>query len=222
MVKSSSSVRWVPTLAFSALVAILGVHFSGEPEVPAGQPFTYVPPQGFNPVTLPANVNADNGVDKIWAEATAVSRIAPRVTLSHTTQETVLDGVALAPLADGLPALYAKSHGQWTEERHIVHVRPDGKRAGLIVGDLTTADDAHLKTMQMIFPDDTGTSIATASFDQVSAARLVPEFEKSLDDAMGLKKPGKKPENWLYFAYFFGATSFLIALQWIAARRAKP
>jgi hypothetical protein len=78
-----------------------------------------------------------------------------------------------------------------------------------------------LKTMQMVFPDDTGASIATASFDFVSSQRLVPEFEKSLDDATGVKKLGKKPENWLYFAYFFGAALFAIAAQFIASRRAN-
>ena len=101
-----------------------------------------------------------------------------------------------------------------------MHLRPDGAKVGLIVGDLTTAGEAHLKTMQMIFPDDTGTSIATASFDFVSAQRLVPEFEKSLDAAEGVKRLGKKPKNWLYFAYFLGAALFVIALQFIAARRA--
>jgi hypothetical protein len=221
MAKTTSPVRWVPTLAFSAVVAILAAHFSGVPEVPANKPFSYVPPTGFNPATLPNNVNADNGVDRIWVEPTAASTIAPRVTLSHTPQEASVDSIALGTIADGMPALYDKSHGRWVEERHVAHVRPDGARVGLIVGNLTIADNAPFKTMQMVFPDDTGTSIATASFNSISAPRLVPEFEKSLDDAIGVKKLGKKPENWMYFAYFFGAALFVIALQFVAARRSN-
>jgi hypothetical protein len=205
--------RFLPTLAFCAAMTAVGVHFSTIPDVPAGKPFSYVPPSTFNPISLPANLDPANAVERVWVEPTAVSKINPRITLTHSPQETPLDGFSLAPIADGMPALYAKSGGQWTEERHIVHVRPDERRVGIIVGDLVSADQSHLKTVQMIFPDDTGTSIVTASFDQVSAQRLVPELEASMDAADGLKKPGKKAENNVYFAWFFGSLIFAVIAQ---------
>jgi hypothetical protein len=221
MASPLATVRWLPTLAFCALVTAVGVQFSTISTVPAGKPFSYVPPSTFQPISVPANLNADNSVDRVWVEPTAVSKIDPRITLSHTPQLAQIDDAALGAIASGMPALYEKSHGTWTEERHVAHLRPDGARVGLIVGDLITADESHLKTVQMIFPDDTGTSIATASFDQVSSQRLVPELEKSLDVADGVTKLGKKPENNVYFAWFLGALIFSLAAQALFFRRSK-
>lgn len=205
--------RFLPTLVFCAVVTAIGVQFSTISDVPAGKPFSYVPPSTFNPISLPAAMNADNSVEHVWIEPTVVSKLEPRITLSHAPQQAEIDNAALGVIAAGMPELYEKSHGQWTEERHVVHLRPDGARVGLIVGDLLTSEETHVKTMQMIFPDDTGTSIATASFDQVSAQRLVPDLEKSLDVATGVKKLGKKPENNVYFAYFLGSLIFAVAAQ---------
>jgi hypothetical protein len=213
MASRSGLLRFLPTLAFCAVVTAIGGEFRTISDVPAGKPFSYVPPDTFHPISLPANLNADDSVERLWVEPTAVSKLDPRITLSHTTQVPQVDEGTLRIIVSGMPALYEKSHGTWTEERHVVHVRPDGARVGLIVGDLVTADEVHLMTMQMIFPDDTGTSIATASFDQVSSERLVPQLEKSLDVADGVKKLGKKPENNVYIAWFFGALIFAVGAQ---------
>ncbi|MEO8877166.1 MAG: hypothetical protein ABI461_16350, partial [Polyangiaceae bacterium] len=166
MPQGRAAVRFAPTLVFAAVISAVAGHFSGISEVPAGKAFTYTPPTGFAPITLPATINADKSVDRVWAEPSQVSKLDPRVTLSHTPQQAQIEDAALGTIADGMPAMYEKS-GTWTEERAISHVRPDGAKVGLIVGNLVTTDDSHLKTMQMIFPDDTGTSIATASFDGV-------------------------------------------------------
>lgn len=213
--------RWLLILAFCAAVTAIGVQVSTISDVPANKPFSYVPPQTFHPISMPANLNADDSVERLWVEPTTVSKLDPRITLSHTEQRPPIDDGALETMASGMPALYEKSHGTWTEDRHVVHVRPDGARVGLIVGDLVTVDAAHVKTVQMIFPDDAGTSIVTASFDFVSAERLVPEFEKSLDVADGVKKLGKKPKNTVYYAYFFGALIFALGAQAIFRARRK-
>ncbi|MEO7109888.1 MAG: hypothetical protein ABI183_05580 [Polyangiaceae bacterium] len=211
--KGERPVRWLPTLVFCALVTALGARFTAVSEVPAGKPFSYVPPATFKPISIPANLNADNSVNRIWVEPTAMSKLDPRISLSHAPQEAQIDDMSLGGIAQGMPALYEKSNGTWTEERHVAHLRPDGARVGLIVGDLRTTDELHLKTMQLIFPDDTGTSIVTASFDRVSSQRLVPEIEKSLDTADGVKKLGKKPKDNMYYAYFIGALIFAILAQ---------
>jgi hypothetical protein len=218
MSTSDRPVRWLPTLVFCALVTALGVHFTAVSDRPAGKPFSYVPPATFQPISVPANLNADNSVDRVWVEPTAVSKLDPRISLSHAPQEAQIDDASLGVIAQGMPALYEKSHGTWTEERHVAHLRPDGARVGLIVGDLTTTDELHVKTMQLIFPDDTGTSIVTASFDQVSSQRLVPDLEKSLDVADGVKKLGKKPDNNVYYTYFIGALIFAVVAQLALAR----
>jgi hypothetical protein len=213
MASRSGPLRFLPTLVFCGVVTAVGGQIRTIFDVPAGKPFSYVPPSTFKPIAMPASMNADKSVEALWIEPTVVSKLEPRITLSHAPEQAEISDGALGIIASGIPALYEKSHGQWTEERHVVHLRPDGARVGLIVGDLLTADQAHVKTMQMIFPDDTGTSIATASFDQVSAPRLVPDLEKSLDAADGVKKLGKKPENSVYLTYFFGSLIFAIAAQ---------
>lgn len=210
------TIRWAPTLIFAALVAVLAGRAASSPEVPAGAPFTYVPPSTFAPIDMP---NADPGVDKVWIEPTAVSKLDARITLHHAAHAASLEEPALAAIAQGMPAMYASSHGQWSEVRHVVHSRPDGAKVGLIVGDLTTAENVHMQTMQLLFPDDTGSSIVTASFDKVSAERLVPEIEKSMDDAKGVKKLGKEAPGSVYLTYGLGALLVAFAAQIVFGRR---
>jgi len=218
------AIHWLSTILFAGVISGIAGHFSAVSDVSAGHPFSYAPPDGFSAIAPPAaaaaaNVNADTSVDRVWVEPSMATQLAPRVTLSHTAQQAQMDDASLGAIANGMPAIYEKSHGAWIEERHVVHVRPDGAKVGLIVGNLVTAAGGHLRTMQMVFPDDTGTSIATASFDVVSAPRLVPAFEKSLDTADGIKKFGKKADNWVYIAWFGGATIFALFLQLLVARR---
>lgn len=211
-------VRWLPTLIFALACALLGSHFGAAPEVPAGAPFAYVPPPGFIPVDL--STKLDSSVLKAWIEPSILATsLDARITLSHSSHVADLGDAALTAISAGMPALYAKSQGQWSEERHLVHHRPDGASVGLIVGALTTADGVKMRTMQMLFPDDTGSSIVTASFETSLNQRMTPEIEKSMDDATGVKKLGKAASSSILLAWALGGLLFAIAAQVVIGRR---
>lgn len=211
-------VRWLPTVIFALACALLGSHFGATPEMAAGAPFAYVPPQGFIPVDL--STKLDSSVIKAWIEPSILARsLDARITLSHSSHVADLGEAALSAISAGMPALYAKSQGQWTEERHLVHHRPDGASVGLIVGALTTADGVSMRTMQMLFPDDTGSSIVTASFETSLNQRMTPEIEKSMDDATGVKKLGKSASSSIILAWALGGLLFAIAAQVVIGRR---
>lgn len=211
-------VRWLPTVIFALACAFLGAHFGATPEMPANAPFAYVPPVGFIPVDLGAK--PDSNVTQAWIEPSVLATsLDARITQTHSAHFTDLGDGALSAIAAGMPALYEKSHGQWSEERHLVHHRPDGASVGLIVGALTTGDGVQMRTMQMLFPDDSGSSIVTASFQTSLNERLTPELEKSLDDASGVKKLGKSAPNWMVLAWALGGLLFAIAAQMVIGRR---
>ena len=211
-------VRWLPTLIFALACALLGSHFGATPEAPANAPFAYVPPAGFIPVDL--STKLDSSVIKAWIEPSILATsLDARITLSHSSHVADLGDAALAVISAGMPALYAKSQGQWSEERHLVHHRPDGGSVGLIVGALTTGDGVKMRTMQMLFPDDTGSSIVTASFETSLNQRMTPEIEKSMDDATGVKKLGKSAASWIVLVWALGGLLFAIAAQIVVGRR---
>ncbi len=213
-------VRWLPTVIFALACALLGSHFGATPEMPANAPFTYVAPTGFIPVDL--STKLDSSVEKAWIEPSVLaSSLDARITLSHSSHVAELGDAALSAIAAGMPALYAKSHGQWSEERHLVHHRPDGASVGLIVGALTTAEGVKMRTMQLLFPDDSGSSIVTASFETTLNERMTPELEKSMDEATGVKKLGKSASSWIVLAWALGGLLFAIAAQIIVGRRAR-
>ncbi|MEO8799671.1 MAG: hypothetical protein ABI551_17385, partial [Polyangiaceae bacterium] len=188
-----AAIRWLPTVLFAVVVAFGAGHAASTPDVPGGGPFVFAAPATFTRVDAGSGTNPN--VAKLWVEPTAISPLDPRATLSHSPHRAALEEPALAEIAAGMPAIYANSKGTWKEARHVVHIRPDGGKVALIVGDLTTDTNVRMTTMQMMFPDDTGSSIVTASFAVPSATRLIPAFEKAMDDSTGVKKPGKPAPN---------------------------
>lgn len=214
-----AAIRWLPTVVFAVAMAFGAGHVASTPDVPGGGPFAFAAPATFTPID--AGSEARPNVAKLWVEPTAIAPLAPRASLSHSPHQAALEEPALAEIAAGMPAMYARSNGSWKEVRHVVHVRPDGAKVGLIVGDLTTDTNVSLTTMQMMFPDDTGSSIVTASFAVPSATRLVPAFEKAMDDSTGVKKLGRAAPNWVYYAWGLGALLVAVAAQALLARRGR-
>ncbi|MGH7283151.1 MAG: hypothetical protein ACRELY_16620, partial [Polyangiaceae bacterium] len=180
----------------------------------------YTPPAGFIPVDL--STKLDSGVSKAWIEPSILARsVDARITLSHTSGVADFRESALSAIAAGMPALYAKNRGQWIEERHLVHLRPDGASVALFVGALTTSDGVKMRTMQMLFPDDTGSSIVTASFETSLNLRMMPVIEKSMDDATGVKKVGKPAPTWIVLSWALGGLLLAVAAQTIIGRRKR-
>ena len=211
------TVRWLPTVIFAIVVAFAAGQRATVPEAPGGGPFVFAPPATFT--SIDAAGEKSPGVLHLWVEPSAVSTLEARATEAHVNHQAALEETALAEIAAGMPAVYAKSKGTWTEARHSVHVRPDGKKVGLIVGNLVTDANVYMQTMQMMFPDDTGSSIVTASFAVPSAERLVPAFEKSMDDSTGVKGLGRPAPNAIYLEWGAGALLLAIAAQIVLARR---
>src|SRR5262249_40300327 len=109
--------------------------------------------------------------------------------------EMSIEEVDLAKLANEMAKAFEDTCA-WTHRRHELRTRPDGGRVGLIEGDCNREMDlGHLglpkqrlrsRKLQLMFQDDTGTSIVTYSYPTDQAARWEPLFEATIAKARGV------------------------------------
>ena len=100
----------------------------------------------------------------------------------------------------------------WTHRRHETRTRSDGARVGLIEGDCSRSVDlgsfglpsqkVRSRKLQLIFPDDEGTSILTASYPVEEAARWEPLLEATIESTRGvaLRAPATAPVTYAGWA----------------------
>jgi hypothetical protein len=214
-----------PIVLGALLFGVVGPRLTWPHGKSAGEPFAWVPPDGFVEVHEPAADGEPEG--RKWRLADPVGHaFVPRAEVTHSPSELPVDEAALAQIAAGMPSTFAPSGVTWTERRHEMRTRPDGARVGLLEGDwVKRADigmmlmaksntvDVHARKLQLVFPDDTGTSIVTIDYGKDEAATWEPIFEASIAKAKGVATRVPAPPMWMYTAW--GSAG--LVLGWLAS-----
>ncbi len=207
----------------SIAVAAAGPSITHPRERAANAPFAYSPPEGFVPSEqaspTPASPTPAPSVGKMWTRPRVLG-FAPRVTLTHTEKRGAIDDAQLREVARGMPGVYRESQVTWNEVRHEVHARSDNTLVGVVWGEgKRDVDNQPLRTAQMLFPDDTGTSLLTVSYGTDDGAGLEQQLLMSADQATGVALRGPGPPSWLYGAWGAGGLAFAILLSSLMARK---
>ncbi len=204
--------RLIACVALAAAGAIIGPRLVGPQSRSAGAPFAYEPPEGFVPFTggsvdlqgAKAWVAEDDrgGVRPRASEEAGASTV--RVVAHHSDREMSVEESDLAKLAEEMGTAFEDSCA-WTHRRHELRTRPDGARVGLIEGDCNRDIDLkqiglptqrlRSRKLQLMFPDDRGTSIVTISYPTDQAARWEPLFEATIAKAKGVAVRVPGPSN---------------------------
>lgn len=206
---------WLP-LVIGAFAAFLGPKLTLPRDRPAGQPFVYEPPEGFIELKDPKAIEKSPDA-KMWVIANPSRRsFAPNVSTTHSTQRAPLEERELKATVATMPATLAPEI-QWTHRRHETRVRPDGARVGLIEGDCVRSQDGNteqkFRMLQIVFPDDTGTTIATAQYPGEEATHWEPIFEATIARAKGVAVKVPEVPGWIFAAWGAGG----IVLGWLGA-----
>jgi hypothetical protein len=199
----------------------------------AGAPFEYEPPEDFVVVSSDVDgakawVFEDPATLSMNAKKERVALV--RVVLHHSEKEMSVEEADLAKLASQMGSAF-ESACTWTHRRHELRTRADGARVGLIEGDCdrdvdmgphvfvgtgqagASTQKLRSRKLQLMFPDDTGTWIATASYPTDQAARWEPLFEATIGKARGVAVRAPSQPAWMHFAAGFAA--FILA--WFAS-----
>lgn len=189
-------------IVFAVSLAAAGPKLAGLQSRPAGGPFVYEPPEGFVPFE---GSKKPDGV-KIWIEANATRPGAPvRVIVNQSDKNMSVDEGALAQLVGEMPSAF--NDCAWTHRRHELRTRADGTHVGLIEGDCARSVEVGFglpqqvlveRKLQMMFPDDGGTAIVTASYPTEQASRWEPLFEATIGKAQGVALRSLPPPSWSY------------------------
>jgi hypothetical protein len=221
----------------AVIFVIAGPYLTGPHGKSAGAEFVYEPPDGFKPATAHELGKAALPDDaKVWVfhELTSMNPVVggtpnpPTVVLTHSAKEMSVEEHDLAKLAEDMPSAFEGC--TWVHRRHELRTRADGARVGIIEGDCDKDVDLtafglppkSIKTrkLQLMFPDDLGTSIATVSYPTEQATRWEPLFEATIGKAKGVATRTPPPPNWVYGAWIAAG----IVIGWLAsallARRA--
>ena len=137
------------------------------------------------------------------------SSTPPSVVLTHTEKQMSVEERDLAKLAEDMPAVFENC--SWVHRRHELRTRSDGARVGIIEGDCDhDIELSHLglppktikqRKLQLMFPDDAGTTIVTASYPTEQATRWEPLFEATIAKAKGVATRVPPPPPWMYLAW---------------------
>ncbi len=215
--------RWILVVVVSLVAAAVGPRVVGARGRAGGEPFTYEPPEGF---VAGRDPKAEQEGARVWvyADKTEGTPFAERkasvtrIVLTHSSKEMSVEEVELAKLAEEMPKAF-EGLCTWKYRRHEMRVRADGARVGLVEGDCERDVDLRAlglpatalasRKLQLMFPDDTGTSIVTASYPTDEATRWVPLFEATIARARGVALRVPPPPPWQHFAW--GAAGALLA-----------
>ncbi len=217
--------KLVTTVFVAAVAALVGPRLTAPHDKSAGEAFVFEPPAGFE------EVKSDEGRKWRLTDTTGHTFI-PRFILTHSPNTMTVEEPDLARIAAGMPAEFRTSGLEWVERRHETRVRPDGARVGLIEADCSRRpeptfplrampNEVNFRKLQLVFPDDQGTTIVTADFATEEATKWEPIFEASIGKAKGVATRVPSPPPWLYVGW---ATAGLV-LGWLIsalAFRGKP
>lgn len=206
-----------------ALVFLIGGPLLSSPRgKSAGTAFVYEPPEGFKRPTEKVK-NAEGA--EVWVfEEMAMSPVRnpnpPTAVLTHTAKEMSVEERDLAKLVEDMPSAFEGC--TWVHRRHELRTRADGARVGMIEGDCDKEVDLSAfglpsksikqRKLQLMFPDDEGTSIVTASYLAEQASRWEPLFEATIGKAKGVATRTPPPPQWMYGAWGIAG----IVIGWLA------
>lgn len=227
--------RLLVCLVVALVTAFIGPRLVGPQSKAAGAPFAYEPPDRFAPVK---DKSVSEQGAQVWAYEGTEGQPAPtfgtgraglaertarvHAVLHHSAKEISVDERDLAKLASEMSKAF-EDQCTWTHRRHELRTRSDGARVGLIEGDCNRDVDlsslglpatvVKQRKLQLIFPDDSGTSIVTASYPTDHAAQWEPVFEATISKAKGVATRVPSPPPWQYGA--FGGAG--LVLGWLLA-----
>jgi hypothetical protein len=215
---SMTSTLAVPIAVFAAF---LGPAYTGLHDRPAGEPFAYAMPEGFQRLHVegpPRRTDAN-----VWAHASLGNGgLVPNVSISHVNDMAAFDDPKLAHISEGMPELFEGTSITWHEVRHAQIKRRDGALVGLIEGENELGTERY-RSLQVSFPDDRGASLVTASFPSLEASHWEPIFEAAIETTRGVATRGTRKPLWVFFLWGGGAglASFgILALVGSRERRA--
>jgi hypothetical protein len=205
--------RFLFSGALAVLVGLIGPRLFGPRDHAAGAPFVYAPPEGFveRSASSWSHGSEIGPGTKVWIYADPSEPAAPSLgglrriledgpnavhaVLHHSAKEMSVEEADLARLAQEMPRAFEDSC-TWVHRRHELRTLRSGARVGLIEGDCTREVDLgslggpsqkiRARKLQLMFPDDEGTSIVTASYPIDQAPRWEPVFEATIAKARGV------------------------------------
>ena len=215
--------RLLVCLAFALFGAVVGPRLVGPQSRAAGLPFIYEPPEHFVPVSAGDVEGARAWVLEPASTGTPLAAMEKQVALvrvvhHHSGSEMSVEEADLAKLASEMAPAFENAC-TWVHRRHELRTRKDGARVGLIEGDCdrdveisTQVQKLRTRKLQLMFPEDGGTAIITASFPTDQAARWEPLFEATIHRATGVAVRAPSAPWWTHAA--FAAAGALLA--WLA------
>lgn len=217
------AVRLALALAFGVFAWIFGPAWAAPKGTAAGEPFAYAPPEGF---VSPAEARGDAGppppADEqkdVWIHPPGVLKgYVPRVFVTHSPARGTLGSSDVEQLGRDMPELFAKSNITWRLLRTDVRVRGDGVRVGVIEGE-GQQKELRLRTTQLVFPEDQGTALVTATFREEDADAWAPKVEATIDRARGVSRPAPAPPAWSRYAWGAGGALLGFVLAGLLRRR---
>lgn len=219
--------RFWPAIVVGIVFALVGPWLMVPRSEPAGEPFVYVPPDGFvenvgqsvGPVDMTGQAPkltrppegerewiavAPSGVGRADRPASGgLSLPMVRLTLAHSATMGTVEPADLKRIADGMPAMLAAEGVTWKLVRTETRERADGARVGLIEGECTKGSIAYRRLM-LAFPDDTGLSVVVAVYGDDDATRWQAPIEASIATARGVAKRRPAPPPWMRGAWGAG------------------
>ncbi|MCW5834148.1 MAG: hypothetical protein KIS78_17250 [Labilithrix sp.] len=210
--------RLLVCVLIAVMAAILGPRV-GPRSHAANAEFVYEPPEGFVPVKGAKVGEAEDA--QVWVHEAADKRnfdgsladrkaLSTRIILSHSTKEMSVEERDLAKLVEEMPKAF-EGVCTWIHRRHEMRTRADGARVGVIEGDCDREVDlsaiglpsqpVKTRKLQLMFPDDRGTSIVTASYPTDQAARWEPLVEATVGTARGVATRAPAPAPWTHGAW---------------------
>jgi hypothetical protein len=209
--------RVVVAILVGLVLAVVGPRLTSPGDRDAGAPFEYLPPEGFTEEPQEKGARA-------WTYLTmAPQSFVPKVSIAHVAARSTVEPPDLAKTAAGLPDVFADSGVTWTLRRKETRVRADGARVGLIEGDCVKSlgqevlpgvpAEQHFRTMQLLFPDDQGTSVVKAYYGKAEASKWEAAFEATIESARGVATRHPPPPAWLALAWGVGG----LVLGWLGA-----
>ncbi|MFO0742553.1 MAG: hypothetical protein U0270_42160 [Labilithrix sp.] len=228
--------RAIVVLIVALLFVVVGPLITSPRGKSAGTAFVYEPPEGFKHPT--EKVKGAEGAE-VWVfeegsttgpfNNPARNPNPPTIVVTTTAKEMSVEERDLAKLVEDMPSAFEGC--TWVHRRHELRTRADGARVGMIEGDCDkevdlTAFGLPSKTikqrkLQLMFPEDEGTAIVTASYLTEHASRWEPLLEATIGKAKGVATRTPAPPQWMYGAW--GLAGVVIA--WLATAlvsRQKP
>jgi hypothetical protein len=212
---------WLVAFVVAITFALAGPRLVGPQNRSASEPFAFVPPDGFK--ELPAtSKRVDASGAHAWELPDEPATVRPSVVVTHSAVNMQVDEANLAKMVTDMPNAFEDC--TWVHRRHEMRTRADGARVGLIEGecnreiDLTAAGMGNIKAsarkMQLVFPENEGSSIATISYATETAARWEPVFEETIGKAKGVATRVPPPPTWQLLVW--GAVG--LVLGWLLAK----